>query len=268
MKKILIILVLSISLITNANETDPKEILVSKEWKLDIKKTIGLNSKNNERNKSFALKELVTDLNFTFAFTKDNTMVIKMHDFDVYKGIYYIKKLNGKNFLTQEIHSEKFIYEIISIQKEKIVFRPLNEQDNIILISLEKNDLEEILISNEWKMDSEYVKNFISKFEPSSEIEGLSDEEKKASISAMALTFEGVRYKFMKDSKFEMKVLVMEVERFKSIGTFSINKDKNEITINTEIDPNQIYKIISVAENKIHLQNLEGEKDLILVPSK
>lgn len=270
MKKILTLLVLSISLITNANEAYPKAILVSNQWKLDIEKTIGLNMGNKQQNKSTALKKFVSDLNFTFEFSKDNKMVIKIYDLEVYQGIYNIKKQKEKDILTQELGYEKFQYEIVSIQKERIILRPINETDNITLIPIEKSniDLETTLISKEWKMDSKSIENVLLKMEADPNFPSVSDEEKKATISATEIAVKGVRFIFMKDSKLSYKVIARGVELVNLQGTFIINKEKNEITIYTEMEPNQVYKIISMNKDKIHLKHIQRDNDLILVPSK
>lgn len=267
-KTIFALVVLCMSLKTYSNGVNPKTILVSNKWKLDVENTIGLNTKDKEEKKSKAIKKVVQDLNFTFEFFKNDKMTIQMLDAVIYNGNYKLEKRKDNLLFIQNINKEEFSYQVVSINKDKIILRPLNEEVNLILIPAIDKDYETILISKEWKIDNESIEKMLLKSQSNPQFIAMSDEDKEATLTSIELSLKGVQFIFMKDFQFRYKIVALGSELLNSSGTFAINKEKNEIVTNIEIEPNQVYKIISIDENKIHLHHIQRDFDYILVPLK
>lgn len=270
-KTIFTLLLLSLSLVTKASEQNINAILTATKWKLDFDTSFNINNKDFETKPNDYSKNIFNGFGIYFEFFKDEKVKIYLNEINIYEGNFALKKRN--NNLSFIRNNKKITYQIVSLSINEIV---LKSQDNNLKLKLipstvVKYNLYEILTSKiEWKIDPETITldRIISDMEKDPELNNssLSAEDKKGIAKAMVIVLSNTIYKFSKDNSYGQIIKAMGIENVDS-GTFSINQEKKELTTNTEMEPNSVYKILKVENNKIHLHHIEKDVDLILIPA-
>lgn len=138
-----------------------------------------------------------------------------------------------------------------------LILKPLNSQ----------LDIKSILTSKDWKLDIEAMKfDLILKMSSLPEMEVMNDEEKEIVTKSVLISMEGIRYHFEKDNTLEYKIILKGETQYETKGTFSVDNEKNQLITNTDDEPNKLYQIISVEENKVVLKVTDTNVDFVLIP--
>ena len=138
-----------------------------------------------------------------------------------------------------------------------LILKPLNSQ----------LDIKSILTSKDWKLDIEAMKfDLILKMSSLPEMEVMNDEEKEIVTKSVLISMEGIRYHFEKDNTLEYKIILKDETQHETKGTFSVDNEKNQLITNTDDEPNKLYQIISVEENKVVLKVTDTNVDFVLIP--
>lgn len=164
--------------------------------------------------------------------------------------------------------SETFLFNTSLIEKSEIIMNDKTLNQDLVLKSLNsQSDIKSILISKDWKLDAEVMKlDLMLKIDSLPEMKGISKHEKEIVRKSALSTIEGSRFHFEENNTLEYKIILKDKILYETKGTFSVDKEKNQLTTNTDDEPNKLYQIISVEENKIVLKDIKTNVDLILIP--
>lgn len=247
-------------------KNDLNAILTSYEWQLNYNQTFLHSDPSISEDKLFNLEKITQHLNVFFLFDKKNNLSIKLEGLEVFSGQYQINK--NKLIFSNNKKEYKNEYEVISFSKDKILLHNKKYGIDLILTVLkEEPNLKSILVTNDWRLDIESMKlKLIFKATTSPQMKELNDEDREIAVKSTLIAMGGIRYHFDEDYKVDCKIYLKDEIQYQTKGTFSIDDIKNELTIDTLDEPNRIFKIIKVEENKVTLLDYKSELEYILIP--
>lgn len=164
--------------------------------------------------------------------------------------------------------SETLLFNASLIEKSEIIMNDKTLNQDLVLKSLNSQlDIKSVLISKDWKLDVEVMKlDLMLKIDSLPEMKGISKHEKEIVRKSALSAIEGSRFHFEENNALEYKIILKDKILYETKGTFSVDKEKNQLTTNTDDEPNKIYQIISVEENKIVLKDIKTNVNLNLIP--